>query len=331
MGEGGKVVDRASESLQPEAPPGAAATWWLATRPFSFPASSMSVIFGAVLAVTVGGASMNWPWFVLSVLGMVCLHAAANLLNDATDFEKGLDAVVNPVSGAVVRGLLTPRQARLGALVLMLVGGLAGGVLVWAVGWPIAAIGGAGVVIGVLYSGKPTGLKYLGLGDVAVFLDFGILGALGAWTVQTGSLSWIPVIWAIPLSILVVAILHANNWRDIAGDREKRCVTVANLLGDRGSAVYYAFLLLSPFLIVVAMVALPWLTEVSPAMPWTFLVTLLALPLAARLLLKSRQRANPRNPLDFLALDGATAQLNLAFGVLCTLALLLHAWTGGAS
>ena len=322
----------ASEPTEtPEAPKGPLATWWLALRPFSFPASSMSVVFGAVLAVTVGGVSMNWAWFVLSLLGMVCLHAAANLLNDATDYEKGLDEAVLPVSGAVVRGLITPRQARMGALVLMLVGGAAGGELVRAVGWEIAAIGAVGVVIGVLYSGKPAGLKYLGLGDVAVFLDFGILGALGAWTVQTGTLSWVPVVWAIPLSILVVAILHANNWRDMAGDREKRCITVANLLGDRGSAVYYGFLLLSPFVVVVLLVVLPWLADVSPAMPLTFLVTLLALPLAARLLLVSRRRANPRHPMEFLALDGATAQLNLAFGVLCTLALLLHAWTGGVS
>jgi len=308
-----------------EQQPGFLGTWWTALRPFSFPASSMSVVFGTVLAVTIGGASMNWAWFVLSVLGMMTLHAGANLLNDATDYEKGLDATVIPVSGAVVRGWITPRQARLGALVLFAVGGGCGAVLVWAVGWPIAAIGAAGLAIGILYSAQPAGLKYLGLGDLAVFLDFGILGSLGAWTVQTGSLSWLPVLWAVPLSLLVVAILHANNWRDMAGDREKRCVTVANLLGDRGSAAYYAFLLLSPFAAVLLIMGISRFVEGTVAMPLPFLATLLALPLAVKLLAKSRRRANPRDPMEFLTLDGATAQLNMAFGVLCTAALLIQA------
>lgn len=309
----------------PPAQPGFLGTWWTATRPFSFPASSMSVVFGTVLAVTIGGASTNWVWFVLSVLGMMTLHAGSNLLNDASDYEKGLDTVVIPVSGGVVRGWITPRQARLGALVLFLVGGACGGVLVVAVGWPIAAIGAAGVAIGVLYSAQPAGLKYLGLGDLAVFLNFGILGSLGAWTVQTGSLSWLPVLWAVPLSLLVVAILHANNWRDIAGDKAKNCTTVANMLGDRGSAAYYTFLLLSPFAAVLLIMGLSRFSDLTAAMPLTFLVTLLALPLAAKLLVKSRRRANPKDPMEFVTLDGATAQLNMAFGVLCTAALLIQA------
>lgn len=308
--------------------PGFLGTWWTALRPFSFPASGMSVVFGTVLAATRCGATMNWAWFVLSVLGMMTLHAGANLLNDATDYEKGLDEAVIPVSGAVVRGWITPGQARLGALVLMLVGAGCGGVLVWAVGWPILAIGAVGVAIGVLYSARFAGLKYLGLGDAAVFLNFGILGALGGWTVQTGTLSWLPVVWSIPLSILVVAILHANNWRDMGGDREKECRTVANILGDRGSATYYAFLLISPFAVIVALIALPRITLPSAAMPLTFLITLVAIPLVVRLLAISRRRDDPRNPMEFVTLDGATAQLNLAFGVLCTVALLLHAWIG---
>jgi len=315
----------AAPPVAPAEQPGFVGTWWTALRPFSFPASSMSVVFGSVLAVTIGSASMNWGWFALSVLGMMTLHAGANLLNDAADYEKGLDAVVNPVSGGVVRGWITPRQARLGALVLFLVGGLCGGALVWAVGWPVAAVGAAGVTIGVLYSAQPAGLKYLGLGDLSVFLNFGILGSLGAWTVQTGSLSWLPVLWAVPLSLLVVAILHANNWRDIAGDKAKDCTTVANLLGDRGSAAYYTFLLLSPFAAVLLLLGLSRFTDQTAAMPLSFLVTLLALPLAAKLLVTSRRRANPRHPMEFLALDGATAQLNLVFGVLCTAALLIQA------
>ena len=93
------------------------------------------------------------------------------------------------------------------------------------------------MVIGAFY----TVLKFRALGDLAVFLNFGILGALGAWVVQIETFSWMPVVWTVPMAMLVVAILHANNWRDTISDTERRVRTIASLLGDKGSKPITAF------------------------------------------------------------------------------------------
>ncbi len=291
--------------------------WLISTRPFALSASSMPVIFGTAAAVAVGGAHLDIPLFLLSLLAMMILHSAANMLNDVFDFRKGLDVEPTPVSGAVVRGLLSPEQVLRGAIVMIAAGSLIGLYIAWRVGLPVLWIGLIGVAVGVFYTGAPVTLKYHGLGDLAVFLDFGLLGALGAWTVQTGTVSWLPVAWAVPMSMLVVAIVHANNWRDIGGDTGKRVRTMASMLGDRGSLMYYGLLVFGPFALVAAYVA-------TRFMPPAFLITLLAVPMAIARWRKALNRATPKQPLDFIALDGATAQLNLVFGLLCTIALGVH-------
>ncbi len=304
--------------------PGFLKTWFLATRPFSWTPSTMPVLFGTVLALAFGGATMHWGRFLLALVGMVSLHSASNLFNDVSDHKKGLDVQVNPVSGAVVRGWLSRSQALTGAILFLLVGVTLGGSLVYLVGMPILYIGLAGVASILLYDAGPVSLKFHALGDLAVFINFGVLGALGAWTVQTGSVSWLPGVWAIPMSILVIGILHANNWRDIPSDTKGGVRTVANLLGDHRSLSYYGFLLFAPFAFVVSYVAVSGLGHLEPRMPWTFLVTLLALPLAVKLFRRGASRHQPVSPTDFVALDGASAQLNLVFSLLCVAAVGLN-------
>lgn len=299
--------------------------WRIAVRPFSFPASTMPVIFGTVLAVFVGDADFKIGLFILSLAGMVILHAGANLLSDVNDFRRGLDKIPTPVSGAIVRGLVSPRLGLRAAGMLLLTGSLIGIAISVAVGPVIFFLGTAGVLIGALYTATPAALKYHGLGDLAVFLDFGILGALGAWTVQTGAASWVPVLWAVPLSMLVVAIVHANNWRDIQSDRAGNITTVASVLGDRPSLYYYAFLVFGAFAVLIAIMVVTNLAGAKTVMPCTFLVVLAALPKGISLLKKARARHVSKNPMDFIAMDGATAQLNLVFGLLCVAALFLQA------
>jgi 1,4-dihydroxy-2-naphthoate octaprenyltransferase len=175
----------------------------------------------------------------------------------------------------------------------------------------------------LMYTSGPFPLKYNALGDAAVFVCFSLLGALGAWVVQIESLSWIPVIWSLPLALLVAGILHANNWRDIRHDVARDVRTIASLLGPRRSRTYYEILIFGPFVLVVALVLLPGVGR-PPAMPITFLVTLLALPKAFAL--HRVASAGLRDPEGeaLVALDGQTAQLNLLFGVLCLVAVLLQ-------
>ncbi len=201
-------------------PPSALRRWITAARPWSWPASTMPVVFGTSLAVVIGGARPDVLRFALALLGMVVLHSAANMLSDVFDFKRGLDRDVTPVSGAIVRGWLSPGAVARGSILLFAVGGVIGLGLAAMTGTALLVVGAVGVAVGAGY----TLLKYHALGDLAVFLNFGLLGALGAWIVQTRSFSWLPVVWTVPMAMLVIAILHANNWRDIVSD------------GDRASA-----------------------------------------------------------------------------------------------
>jgi len=294
--------------------------WAVAFRPWALPASTMPVIFGTSLAVVIGGVRLDILGFILALLGMMILHSAANVLSDVFDFKRGLDTQVTPVSGAIVRKWISPAQAAAAAAVLFFIGSAAGLFLVLRTGIILLAIGTAGVFIGLFYAA----LKTHALGDLAVFLDFGILGGLGAWVVQTRSFSWLPALWTVPMAMLVSGILHANNWRDILTDSEKKVRTVASLLGDRGSLAYYAFLIFGPFLIVSGFILIPRLGGGGQAMPLTFLLSLLALPNALSLWGRARRRQSPRRPMDFVILDGATSRHNLVFGLLCTAAVWVH-------
>jgi len=289
--------------------------WLTAMRPWALPASTMPVIFGTSLAVVVGQVPLNILRFVLALLAMMILHSAANILSDVFDSKRGLDKMVTPVSGAIVRGWITTKQATVFSIILFVIGSALGLILVLLTGTVLLIIGIIGVCIGFFYSG----LKYHALGDLAVFLNFGILGSLGAWIVQTKSFSWIPMIWTVSMAMLVSAILHANNWRDVSSDAEKKVTTVASLFGDKGSFAYYALLIFGPFVIVIGLILIPRLiSDQLTAMPWTFFIVLLGLPSALKLWGRAIRRHTPRQPMDFIILDGATAQHNLVFGLVCT-------------
>ena len=306
--------------MEQTASPSLLKKWLIAGRPWALPASTMPVIFGTSLAVVIGETPFLLGRFLLALLAMVVLHTAANMLSDVFDFKRGLDRDVTPVSGALVRGWLSPRQVLLGSAALFAVGCAIGLYLVYLTGPVLLTVGAVGVLIGIFYSG----LKVHALGDLAVFLNFGIFGSLGAWVVQTRAFSWIPVVWTVPMALLVSAILHANNWRDTVTDRERRVTTVASLLGDRGSLFYYSFLIFGPFAIDLGLILGPRLgVRVQRAMPLTFCLVFLALPRALALWGRARSRRAPRHPLDFIILDGATAQYNLTFGLLSTAALWL--------
>ncbi len=296
--------------------------WLVGARPWAFPASTMPVVFGTSLAVVIGGARLDVLRFLWAFATMVVLHGAANMLSDVFDFRHGLDRDVTPVSGAVVRGWLTDRQVLAGAVALFVLGGVSGFFIALTTGRDLFLIGGLGLVVGAGY----TLLKARALGDLAVFLDFGLLGSAGAWMVQTRRFSWLPVLWAVPMAMLVIAILHANNWRDTLSDREHRVNTVAGLLGDNGSLAYYGVLIFTGFLFYPAVILIPRLAGAGLVpMPWTFFAIFLALPNALRLWQRARLRATPRRPLDFVILDGATANHNLVFGLLSTAAVWLEA------
>lgn len=303
-----------------ETPPGFLKRWWIGARPFSFSASLVPVLLGNVIAAYEAGVKIDLWILFLSEVAITLLHGAANILNDAYDYKKGLDVHVIPVSGSVVRKYISPRDAIIGSFILFIGGSLIGIIIASLTSWLIIPIGITGIAIGVFYSATRIGLKYRALGDLSVFIPFGVLGTLGAYVTQTKVLSFLPVLWSIPVSLHIVAILHANNWRDIEGDTGKNFSTVASILGDWLSLRYYALLVLVPYLLVCIFV-LPQSLLNIPRLPYTSLLVFLSCPLAFSLLKKGGKRA--KNESDFLTLDGATAKLNLLFGLLYAVGILI--------
>ncbi len=295
--------------------PGPLKTWLIAVRPFAYTGSALAVLFGLALA-HYEGYPIHWGLFALTLAGVVCFHTAANLLNDCFDYKRGLDTQVHPVSGAVVRGLITPGQAlRAGALCLV-VGVAIGLYLVSVAGWVVLALGlvGTGLVVG--YTTPGPCLKFAGFGSAAIFLAFGALTVFGTYWVQAQTFSWMPVLWSVPVVLLTVGILHGNNWRDMASDPEQGCRTMSSRLGDRGAAVIYHILVLGPFAFIV-------LYFVAGLSPVTAFLGFLALPLAVQVLRSSRRRHSEAGRAAFCALDAQTAKLHLVFSSLLTVAFFL--------
>lgn len=294
---------------------------WVAVvlRAYAFPASVMPALIGAAAAWYAGAPVHLWH-LVLTCVGVMALHAMGNLVNDAFDFVKGIDREVLPVSGAVVRGILTARQALGGAAVCLLIGAGIGLYFVFLRGPLVLALGVLGVVCGVWYTAPPLALKYRGLGDLVILVSFGLGVVTGSWLVQTGSLSLTPLVWGLPQAMLVVAILHANNWRDVQRDGALRARTLAQRLGERGSLAYYTSLTAGAVGLAGLLPLLSRWWALTPAMPLTGLVVLLAMPEAIRLV-RVAQRRPPGNPPPFVVLDAATARLTLWCGLLATAGL----------
>lgn len=292
--------------------------WLVAVRPFSFTASVTSVLLGLAIS-RYTGHSIQWGLFVLTLLGVTCFQAATNLFNDCFDHRRGLDVTVFPMSGAVVRGWLTEKQAVRAAIAILGLGVSCGLILVYAAGWVVLAIGVLGTIIAVGYTRPGFCFKYAGMGDLSVFMAFGILPVFGAYWVQTQEFSWLPLLWSVPLSSITVAILHANNWRDIESDKANSCRTVASIIGEDGSAKYYRLLVIGPFVLTVLYLLAGFVPSVEAIAPVTVLIVLLALPLCLKLI-KIRREQDVES---FSMLDGKTAQLQLLFGILLPIAFVI--------
>lgn len=298
----------------------------IACRPWSTPISVVPVLMGAAMAVVYGGAPVYGGRLALTLIAVWMAHGVSNMLSDVADYRAGLDRVPLPVSGSLARGWLTERQTFVLAMIFTLVSGLAGAWLA-ALSGPVAlAVAAGGFALALAY----TGLKRIALGDLAVFVAFGPMIALGTWAVFTGGFSWLPFAWLSPFGLVVIAVLHANNWRDIASDRALGITTMAGMLGDRGSLAYYGALIFVPFAATLAMTVVPRLAPAAgwTPMPWTMLLSFLALPPALKLWARARRRHAPRDPLEFATLDGATAQFMVPYGILSTLGIVLAAWIG---
>lgn len=291
--------------------PGPLRTWVLAARVPTLPAAVVPVLVGTATAWSAGYFQPG-P-FVAALVASLLIQIGTNLANDYFDFRKGADTSdrLGPVR-VTQSGLVAPATVRTAAMLAFGLAALIGVYLIAVGGAPILAIGLFSIAAGVLYTGGPWPLAYHGLGDLTVFLFFGLVAVVGTTYLHAGSAEPSAVVYALPVAALVTAILVVNNLRDIATDSVAGKRTLAVRLGRRGTRLEYLLLVAVAYLVPLA----SWLATGSPNwfwLPW------LTIPLAVKLVRSVfAQEGRPLNA----ALAG-TGRLHLLFGILWALGIAL--------
>lgn len=290
--------------------PGSLGAWILAVRPRTLPVSIGPVLVGSAVAY-VEGAFRPGP-AAAAAFGALCLQIGSNFANDVFDFEKGADTEdrIGPPR-ATQLGLLSPRAMRVGMAVVFALATLAGLYLAWVAGPIILAVGLVSILAAIAYTGGPYPLGYHGLGDVAVFVFFGLVAVVGTAWVQTGAMPALAWICAVPVGTMATAILVVNNLRDVETDRAAGKRTMAVRLGRGGARMEWLLLVGGAYLVPVLL----WLGLGQPA--WV-LIPVASLPRAVRLygVIRSTEEGPALNE----ALAG-TAQLGFLFSLLLALGL----------
>ena len=286
--------------------------WYLAARPPTLPAAVVPVLVGT--AVGVSEASFRPLVFLAALIASLLIQIATNFANDLSDFHKGADneTRVGPLRVAQ-SGLITPGDLKRGIFVTFGLAMLVGLYLGYIGGWPILLIGLFSILSGLAYTGGPWPLGYHGLGDLFVFIFFGVIAVTGSAYLQTGDVTGLALAASVPVGVLVTNILVINNLRDVTTDRAAGKHTLAVLLG--AMTVRGQYLLF----IIVAYLMAPLLWWLGGASPFV-LLSWLTLPLAVKLvrIVLSGTSGPPLN-----RVLKATGQLHLLFGVLLALGLLL--------
>ena len=292
------------------APRGTLRLWLLAARPRTLPAAIAPVLVGTSLAGS-EDVFRALP-FVAALVGSVFIQIGTNLSNDYSDARRGADTDdrLGPVR-VTAGGLMPPRRVLTGTYVAFGIAVAAGAYLAAEAGWELLVVGAASILAGVLYTGGPRPYGYEGLGELFVFLFFGLVAVAGSYFVQTEELRWEALALAVPVGLLASAILVVNNVRDVDTDRRAGKRTLAVKLGRERARRLYAAMLVGSFLVPPLLV---------PALsPW-LLLTLAAVPLVPPLVRTVSTHT------DGAALNGAlagTGRLLAVFSLLLSGGLLL--------
>lgn len=290
--------------------------WFRATRPFSFTASVIPCVLGAMLALLVSNGESLWYLFPFILVSSVLLHAATNLVSDYYDFIKGVDTKDSfGGSGVLTEGLLKPRQVFKMGILFFALAFLVGLPIILARGELILILGIVGILGGFFYTGWPIGYKYVALGNVFVFILMGPLMVIGTFYALTGYYSADVLYISLPIGCLVAGILQANNLRDIIHDQKANIKTFAAVAGNSFAKAEYLFLIITAYVIVIVLVALGILS------PWSLLV-LLSLPPAIKNM-NQIKGVHVENTSKIAMLDVQTAQLHMLFGLLLSASVLL--------
>jgi 1,4-dihydroxy-2-naphthoate octaprenyltransferase len=285
--------------------------WLLAARPATLPAAVAPVLVGSAAATLI--VDFRVGSFLAALFAAILIQIGTNYANDLADFQRGADDAgrLGPTR-ATQAGLVSVRAMAVATGLTFAVAGALGIYLTIEAGWPVLAAGMGSIVAGYLYTGGPWPYGYHGLGDVFVFVFFGVVAVMGSYFVQAERLTWEAAAAAIPVGVTVTAILVVNNLRDVPTDRRTGKHTLAVVLGSTFARVEYALLVIAAFALVPIFAA-------ADLMPWWAMQTWIALPLGVLLLRMVLGGTEGRALNRVLKLTG---QLHLVMGVLLALSYL---------
>jgi 1,4-dihydroxy-2-naphthoate octaprenyltransferase len=289
--------------------------WIAAIRPRTLPVAVAPVIVGTCLAWA-DGYSLSLAVMAAAILAATMIQIGTNLHNDVADFERGGDDPLTRLGPrrATAEGWLTAAAVKAAARLSFAAAAFCGAYLISVGGWPILVVGLLSIVAGYSYSGGPRPISYTPLGELFVWLFFGVVAVAGSYYLQAMHLPPRPIIAGAILGLPAAAVLAVNNYRDLDNDRRVGRSTFAVVFGRNASRVEYALLMLLPF------AAVPLLETLSSARGW---LPFAALPWA--LLLVRRFCVDEPGP-RFNILLASTAKFQLALSALTGVAV-----TGGAS
>src|SRR5437763_1119250 len=222
--------------------------WLMAARPRTLPAAIAPVLVGTAAAVEVSG-DIRIAAFIAALVGSIFIQIGTNLANDYSDARRGADTAdrLGPVR-VTSSGLVAPRRVLVATWVAFAIAVAAGIYLATVAGVVILIAGAASILAGVLYTGGPRPYGYEGLGELFVFLFFGLVAVTGSYFVQTKDLTWEAFALAVPVGLLATAILVVNNVRDLETDRRAGKRTLAVRLGRVRTRRLFATMLAAAFL-----------------------------------------------------------------------------------
>ncbi|MBN1412645.1 MAG: prenyltransferase [Spirochaetales bacterium] len=290
--------------------------YFFATRPWSFTMTVNSVVLGSILAVSEPG--FNLIHLLFTVIGMVCVHGATNLLNDYYDEKYGADTPEAPGCRyrphPVLTKLFTRRHLLVYSMVLYACSLGLGVYFIFIRGWPIIVLMALGGFCSIFYTAGPIRYKARALGEAAVFFLWGPLMVGGSYIIQSPDLRSLfkVVVISVIQGLWVLLVIYANNLKDLDFDKDKSIHTVANLLGKRKALILYVSFCALIFLLLGVEIALGYLHLVS-------LAALLTLPLVIKLILPLFR--DKTIPVDF---DPKTAQAGMFFGFLLNASIIVQ-------
>jgi 1,4-dihydroxy-2-naphthoate octaprenyltransferase len=295
-------------------------TWLAEVRAPFFTATIVPILLGGTIAWARTG-TFHLGLFLLTMLGGLLLHAGTNVANDYFDHRSGTDDMnvefVRPFTGGsrmIQSGLLTPREVISGALAAFALACLVGLYLAYVRGPVIIALGLFGIFSGFFYTAPPFNLVSKGIGEFFIGLNFGVLMTLGSFFVQTGYLSWEPVVAAIPVGLLIAGVLYINEFQDAPADGAVGKDHLVVRLGRRKAALGYLALLVTTYAVIVVAVLL------RITSPFT-LVALVTIPVAIRAV--GVARAHYDEYLKLVPANAATVFIHLLTGLLLSAGYLL--------